>query len=165
MKLPTRYPPPSHPQSTSKPNENSPLSTLSTYSNDIEKEGGKREYIGPQGTIGKRADRVDRWIGSTTDAPAQNTVKRPQAVALTEPDGRGVPHRVGDDHPLTKLSDEQVEQIRDEYEDGVEGRGPRIGYRALAKKYGTNKRTVRDIVNYKRRNAWAARWAVPRRNR
>lgn len=66
--------------------------------------------------------------------------------------------RIGEDHANAVLTDAQVEQIRDEYEAGVEGTGPRIGYRLLAKKFGCSKRTVRDIVNYNRRNQWAARW-------
>lgn len=51
-----------------------------------------------------------------------------------------------------------MEAIRDEYEDGIEGRGPRIGYRLLAKKWGVSKSTIRGIVTYQKRNQWAGRW-------
>lgn len=66
--------------------------------------------------------------------------------------------RIGEDHPRAKLSDATVEAIRDEYEAGQDGSGPYIGYRLLAKKYGVGKRTIRDIVNYRKRNQWAAKW-------
>lgn len=66
--------------------------------------------------------------------------------------------RIGEDHPRAKLSDAQVEAMRDEYENGLSGEGPRIGYRLLAKKYEVSKRTVRNIVHYEKRNQWADRW-------
>lgn len=66
--------------------------------------------------------------------------------------------RIGEDHPRAKITDAQVESMRDEYEAGLEGTGPRIGYRLLAKKYEVSKRTVRDIVHYLKRNQWADRW-------
>lgn len=76
----------------------------------------------------------------------------PKMVALTEPDARGVLHRMGETHHHAILSDAEVDQLRDEYEAGV------MGYRTLAKKWNVSKRTVRDIVNYNRRNTWAAKW-------
>ncbi|WP_296596627.1 hypothetical protein [Phenylobacterium sp.] len=66
--------------------------------------------------------------------------------------------RIGEYHGRAKLSDAQVEQIRDIYEAGVEGTGPRIGYRLLAREFGVSKRTIRDIVSYTSRNRWATRW-------
>ena len=66
--------------------------------------------------------------------------------------------RVGEDHQKATLSDLQVEAMRDRYEAGVEGTGPKVGYRVLAKEFGVSKRTVRDIVNYRRRVAYAERW-------
>jgi len=66
--------------------------------------------------------------------------------------------RVGEDHQNAVLSDAQVEAMRDRYEAGVDGTGPRIGYKALAREFEVPKRTVRDIVNYRRRAAYPDRW-------
>lgn len=66
--------------------------------------------------------------------------------------------RVGEDHQKATLSDRQVEEMRDRYEAGLDGSGPKVGYRVLAKLFGVSKRTVRDIVNYRRRVAYPERW-------
>jgi len=66
--------------------------------------------------------------------------------------------RIGEDHPRAKLSDAEVEAIRDEYEAGLDGSGPKIGYRRLAKKWGVTPSTVRNIVTYRKRNQWAGSW-------
>lgn len=86
-------------------------------------------------------------------------------VPFGEPDEQGIRHLIGEAHPRARLTDAQVELIRELYDAGQEGTGPKIGYRALAKQFNTSKRTVRDIVNYRRRNVWADSWAVPRRKR
>lgn len=142
--------------------ENRPLSTSSTSNREIGwnssfVEKGDPEFIniGPQVTIGEE---VDRWI----EPAAPNPPVDGPPVAMTEPDARGVVHRLGEDHPKTKLTNEQVEEIRTLYEAGLDGTGERVGYRTLAKMFDTNKRTIRGIVNYSRRNAWPDRWAVPR---
>lgn len=69
----------------------------------------------------------------------------------------GVFGRVGEDHPKAKLTDEQIEAMRAEYEHGQEV-GPPVGYRALAKKYGVSRTHVRDLVQFKRRNTPPDRW-------
>ncbi|TAL32084.1 MAG: hypothetical protein EPN98_14835 [Phenylobacterium sp.] len=66
--------------------------------------------------------------------------------------------RIGEDHPRAKLSDAQVEQIRDEYEEYPQGHELHVGYRLLAKRWGISHSMVRNIVTYRRRNQWAGRW-------
>jgi hypothetical protein len=63
-------------------------------------------------------------------------------------------HRIGEGHPRAKLSDEQVEEMRQLYEQGDHG------YRRLSTLFGVPKRTVRDIVLLKRRNQWADRHKI-----
>lgn len=57
-------------------------------------------------------------------------------------------HRVGASHQRAKLTTEQVQAMRSDYESG------RVGYVALSHKYGCGISTVRDIVQYRTR--WAA---------
>lgn len=54
-------------------------------------------------------------------------------------------HPIGQAHHRSILSDEQVDLMRDLYEEGL------VGYRTLAKMFGTNRNTVKDIVKYRRR--------------
>lgn len=54
-------------------------------------------------------------------------------------------YRIGESHHRAKLTDEQVDQMRELHEE--QG----IGYRTLAKQFNVSKRTVRDIVQYKTR--------------
>lgn len=100
------------------------------------------------------ANRKGRRVGAevVTQGPNIPVTRTPKMVALTEPDERGVHHRMGETHHHAKHPDELVEAIRDEYQRGV------VGYKKLVKKYGLSKRTVRDIVNYNRRNTWADKW-------
>lgn len=51
----------------------------------------------------------------------------------------------GQDHHSAKLTDHEVEQIRQQYEDG-EG-----GYLTLARRFDVHKMTIRDIVKGRRR--------------
>ena len=53
--------------------------------------------------------------------------------------------RIGEDHPNAKLTDAQVEEIRDLYDTG------KWGYRKLAKRFYVNRWTIRDIVTFRRR--------------
>jgi hypothetical protein len=108
--------------------------------------GGENNKKGPVGNIWEKVGTV----GQVGTAPKPSV----KYVGINETRTA----RVGEGHQHAKLTDAQVDQIRDEYEDGVEGRGPRIGYRALAKKWNVPKRTIRDIVNYNRRNHWPAHW-------
>lgn len=61
-------------------------------------------------------------------------------------------YRIGDSHQRAKLTDEQVEQIRELFEDGFHS------YRRLAKMFTVNRGTIRDIVTFRRRNQYAERW-------
>ena len=60
--------------------------------------------------------------------------------------------RVGESHQNAKLSDAQVDQIREMRED--QG----MSYSALAKAFGVPKSTVADICKYRRRAQTPARW-------
>jgi hypothetical protein len=92
-------------------------------------------------------------LGVRKDARSAPIRVQVTLVAISDRNGR-----VGETHPNAKFSDATVEAIRDAYEAGVDGTGPRLGYKALAKQYGMSKRTIRDIVHYVRRNGWADRW-------
>jgi hypothetical protein len=72
---------------------------------------------------------------------------------------------VGDDHGKTRLSDTEVERMRDLFEAYPEGHPQHLGYRALGKMFNCSKRTARDICNYSRRNTWAAMRTETRRSR
>ena len=89
-------------------------------------------------TIGGEVDEEDR-NGSALAPMKQRVALNDEALLICE------------EHQLVRLTDAQVRAIRDAYEAGVDGTGPKIGYRALAKQYGMGKRTIRDILNYKRR--------------
>lgn len=52
--------------------------------------------------------------------------------------------RIGQDHPGAKLTDHEVELMRKLYEQGM-------GYKRLAQRFEASIRTVRGIVQYKRR--------------
>lgn len=144
------YPAPIQPSSHQEPMQINALSTLSTSSSYKGSEKGVETLNRGVAGFQKTGGEADRSIG-----PA----------SLGEPDARGVSHLVGEHHPRAKLSDAECELIRLEYEAGIEGSGPRIGYRALAKKWNTSKITIRDIVNMRRRNARPERWVVTRRRR
>lgn len=59
--------------------------------------------------------------------------------------------RCGEAHPRARLSDEDIDLIRELHEAGV-------GYRTIAAKFETSKSTVRDIVKCRRRGQPPARW-------
>ncbi len=75
----------------------------------------------------------------------------PHIVGVNE---KGV--RVGEDHQRATLTDHDVELMRELRE--AEG----IGYKRLAKMFDTSVRTVRDIVNYKRRITRPTAWKTLR---
>lgn len=52
--------------------------------------------------------------------------------------------RYGENHPHARLTNGEVENIRLLYEGGM-------GYKRIAAKFEIGVRTVRDIVNYRRR--------------
>ena len=54
-------------------------------------------------------------------------------------------NRLGEAHPRAKLSDADVELIRDIYEEGMESLA------GIASVFGVHKATIADIVNFRRR--------------
>lgn len=52
---------------------------------------------------------------------------------------------IGEDHPRARLSDAQVDKIREDYEE----RGKAI--KVMAREYKVSPRTIRRIVRYERR--------------
>lgn len=115
--------------------------------------------MGPGDNIGGGLDTLDTSPKNRASPdPSVDRRTGPQTVALNDID-----YRVGETHhnvlsAAKPLSDADVERIRDEYEAHPLGHPEHVGYRALAKKWGVSKRTIRDIVEYKRRNQWVARW-------
>lgn len=57
-------------------------------------------------------------------------------------------HRVGECHPMARLSDHDVELIRELAEGGM-------SYRVIAEKFEISKGTVCGIITYRRRYAYA----------
>lgn len=94
------------------------------------------------------------------EAIAARKDQRTKLVACSE--GTGKPNsnggRVGEDHPNAVLSNAQVEEIRDRFEAYDLGHPQHEGYWVLAKAYRVSRRTIRDIVHYRKRNVFAARW-------
>lgn len=60
--------------------------------------------------------------------------------------------RCGEDHPGAKLTDAQVDEIRELHEDGL------VGYKWLAKHFGVPVRTIREIIQCRRRWQVAMRY-------
>ena len=93
-----------------------------------------------KGALGK----VETLGGYTRPNPSP---VRGRLVALNESGTQ----RIGEGHQRARLTDAQVDQIRDAYEQGLEGEGPRVGYKTLAKRFGVSKRTVRGDSGKPRR--------------
>lgn len=66
---------------------------------------------------------------------------------------RGQP--VGEDHPGTRLTDHEVELIRELHAQGM-------SYNRLAEKFDAAKSTIQAICQFKRRAATATRWRTVR---
>jgi DNA invertase Pin-like site-specific DNA recombinase len=60
--------------------------------------------------------------------------------------------RIGSSHPRSKLTEDQVDEIRDRHEDSGESAA------SLARAFGVSRRTIRDILNYTRRAQTIAGW-------
>lgn len=151
--LSNSYPTSIQPKSAEKPLE---TNTLSNLSNSPPKIGWSISFdtkMAQGTTIGFESDRLDRFT-SVNRAEPPPTVVRKTHVALNETGTQ----RIGEDHPRAKLSDAEVERMRDLYEAAAPGEPGHVGYRALAKLFNCSKRTVRDICNYSKRNQWVARW-------
>lgn len=59
--------------------------------------------------------------------------------------------RVGEDHQNAKLTDAEVEMIRELHNEG-------LSYKTLAVKFDVSKSLIRYIVQYKRRGQVATEW-------
>jgi len=59
--------------------------------------------------------------------------------------------RVGEDHQHARLTDHEVELIRQLHEQGM-------SYKKLADKFGVGKSTIADIVKMRRRGQFAVSW-------
>jgi hypothetical protein len=59
--------------------------------------------------------------------------------------------RLGQHHPRARISDAQVNEMRDLHEQG-------LGYRRIARLLGHPLYTVRDIVSFRRRNVTPTTW-------
>lgn len=68
-------------------------------------------------------------------------------IALGE---RGVP--LGENHPMAKLSDRQVEHMRDLYDEGL------VGYKTLARWFKCSRDTARGICTFRRRATLPVKW-------
>lgn len=73
-----------------------------------------------------------------------------QKIRVVAVNDRG--RRIGQDHPNAKLTDADVELIRDLHES--EG----LSYSALAEKFGVSKMAICYIVKCRRRDQAAADW-------
>lgn len=73
----------------------------------------------------------------------------PRLVAVAE-----TGHRIGEDHANARYTDGEVEQVRQLRETG-------FGYKRIARIMEMPVRTVRDLVNYKRRACTPAAWRYP----
>jgi hypothetical protein len=65
-------------------------------------------------------------------------------------------HRLGEDHPRAKLTDHEVELIRElaEPSDG----SPPMSHRMIASKFEISRGTVGDILSCRRRACYAVAW-------
>lgn len=63
-------------------------------------------------------------------------------------------YRVGETHHRAKLTDKEVDKIRDLHEDDG------LGYRTLARMFSVSKSTIRDICRYDTRAQTAVTWRV-----
>jgi hypothetical protein len=103
-----------------------------------------------------RGDTVGTALRKLSGATSAEGSRRPatRLVALNESGTQ----RIGEDHAGAKLTNAQVDAIRDEFEAYPLGHPKHVGYRLLAKKWGMGKSTIRDICTYTSRNHWAGRW-------
>lgn len=108
-------------------------------------------------TIGKEVVTV---VTVVTPTPARREFEegklaaRKRWVAMNEAGNA----RIGEYHHGAKLTDAQVEAIRDQYEAYPRGHKLHLGYKRLAQIWGVSVSSIRMIVTYERRNHWAASW-------
>jgi hypothetical protein len=149
------YPPKTARGYRKKATQNNGVTTVTTSTPYKEQMGEKMKNMAPEISKYVPQERLgDMGRGGYTglELGAPKPVKR--HLALSE-NGR---QRIGEDHANAKLTDAQVEAMRERYEAFPVGHPEHVGYRQLAAEFGVAKRTARDIVNYNRRNQWAGRW-------
>ena len=78
------------------------------------------------------------WLGTRADNIHDCVAKGRHRHTLPAP-------LYGEDHPMSKLTDKQVEEIRTRYAAGG------VTYRSLAKEYGVSHQQIGDIVRNKNR--------------
>jgi hypothetical protein len=78
----------------------------------------------------------------------------PEKTVLVAVDENG--NRVGEDNARAKLSNHEVDLIRDLWEEGRVDPSKRLSLREIADKFETSKGHIHDIVNFRRRGAWAS---------
>lgn len=61
-------------------------------------------------------------------------------------------YRIGEDHHNAKITDSEVEMIRQMHESGE------FGYKKLARMFDMPISTIRDIVTYRRRGVTPEKW-------
>lgn len=173
MRMETTMRRPIHPLSNSihlgkgnKPKEINTLSTISTYNEGIDWReekgilGGDKLEIGISRAHRKQVDRVDRRVGPPIQkweghrlVQVGHPIPVKRLVSLNE---SGTP-RIWEDHARAKLTDAEVEAIRDEYETPGPGEPGHVGYKLLARKWGVPKLIIRDICNNTKGNQRAGR--------
>jgi hypothetical protein len=79
-----------------------------------------------------------------------------EPTRLVGVDDRG--NRVGEDHPRAKLSDDEVELIRQLYEEGQADPTKWLSMRAIAEKFECSIGNVCMIVNFNRRASYPVGW-------
>lgn len=143
-------------------NEDKAVTNVTNYFPIIDQREGNSELVGSVGHIGNQSVTVVTSVTERTnltqlwDGHGLVQVGHPprRFVALNESGTQ----RIGQDHARAKLSNAQVEAIRDEHEAYPLGDPRHVGYRRLAEKWRVSKRTIRDICTYSKRNQWAGRW-------
>jgi hypothetical protein len=65
---------------------------------------------------------------------------------------------VGEHHHLAKLTDHEVELIRQLWEDGQEDPAKRLTVRAIAEKFEVSCGTIHDIITFRRRARHPVGW-------
>ena len=70
---------------------------------------------------------------------------------------RGIP--LGENHPGAKLTDRQVEHMRDLYEEGL------VGYKTLARWFKCSRDTARGICMFRRRATTPVGWKTKKVDR
>jgi hypothetical protein len=146
-KIPTSSRPGPNLKSGEKPLQNNAVPTVPTSSPIIDWEREKYNEMGicrthreEVGTVGTEPTNLTQlWDGHGL---VQVGHPSRRFVALNESGTQ----RIGQDHARAKLSNAQVEAIRDEHEAYPLGDPRHVGYRRLAEKWKVSERTIRSFA-------------------